>query len=203
MHEAILERKSKEQEQVAKGNLHPIEAVAESADVARSDCKLTLNKEHVVLQWANVSKTIKYADLTHVSYGTIKLSLPTKLALASKRAGGGEGLFKIWIGLGDLEVVMQMLETAHCKPRFGDIPSILHSPWLLRFYHPWLRNGVHFLELGYRGVLGLALFFYVSNMVSLFPDVGELLWDPLMQIKTVAPHPICSLFLHVIAFLPC
>ena len=60
-----------------------------------------------------------------------------------------------------------------CRPRTGSIPSLLHTPALLRYYHPILRTVLEKINFLYQAVLTLALVFYVANLFSAMPDLSE------------------------------
>lgn len=171
-----------------------IECVAETADVSRAPCTMQLTKESFTLKWGKVNLTVPYSVLTYVSYGTIKPHDPTKLVIAAKLPGG-EALLKVWISsMGECEMALKMLTNEHCRPRYSCIPTILHSPFLLRFYRPWIRTVLVVLGYGYQGLLSMALFFYVSRLTRLVPDLATSLWDPLQDSQSTVIDTAVGLY---------
>lgn len=92
-------------------------------------------------------------------------------------------LLKLYLhSLSDVEQFVNLVKEVRPKSiRHQAIPSILHSPFLLRFYHPTIRYGLHMVGEVSGLFIYLGFFFYLTNLVELIPPIDTSNFLPLLQ----------------------
>eukprot|EP00123_Amoebidium_parasiticum_P012413 comp21336_c1_seq1/m.29239 comp21336_c1_seq1/g.29239 ORF comp21336_c1_seq1/g.29239 comp21336_c1_seq1/m.29239 type:complete len:268 (-) comp21336_c1_seq1:508-1311(-) len=106
--------------------------------------------------------------------GALSAYKANKIAIECTPLGSRQAvLLKLYVDqLRDVQVLVQYLATcAGLKLHKHVISTVLHSPRLLPYYSPLLRQVFYALHRVYGAVVQLGLFFYVTNLVAVLPDV--------------------------------
>jgi len=150
------------------------EAKGECCFFKRQKCTLRWDAEALQIVWSEGQPTkLAWTDIQHTDLALLAPQKETKLVVVAVHLGKAT-MFKVWLPtLAAVDDVLKVLREKQCQPKYGCVPSMLHTPFLLPYYHPAMRWTLYQLGSCYHAILKLALFFYVLNMILIIPDTCE------------------------------